>query len=269
MVLGLALLGSGLPAAALAFGVGEPAVSAPAVTARRSYAYEDGAVYPVLASPGRITDLILQPGERLVGSGALAAGDTARWIIGDTVSGSGAEQRVHVLVKPSALGLATNLIINTTLRTYHLDLRAVARGADTEVRWRYAAPPIVLVAAPPAAPAAPPAAPAAPAAPVVAAEPDLARLNLAYRIKGPRVAWRPLRVFDDGRRTYVEFGPAVALGDLPPLFVAGADGKTSELVNYRVAGRRIVVDRLLDRAELRLGQGRWARRVRILREAGR
>ena len=224
--------------------------------ARRTYAYEDGMVYPVLASPGRITDLVLQPGERLVGSGALAAGDTARWIIGDTVSGTGAEQRVHVLVKPSALGLATNLIINTALRTYHLDLRAVARGADTEVRWRYAAPPIVLVAAPPAAP-------------VVVAEPDLARLNLAYRIKGPRVPWRPLRVFDDGRRTYVEFGPAVALADLPPLFVAGADGKTSELVNYRVVGRRIIVDRILDQAELRLGQGRWARRVRILREAGR
>jgi type IV secretion system protein VirB9 len=256
LVVAAAFFALSLSGSALAFGAGEPAVSGAPVTARRTYTYEDGAVYPVLASPGRIIDLVLQPGERLVGSGALAAGDTVRWIIGDTVSGTGAEQRVHVLVKPSALGLATNLIINTSLRTYHLDLRAVARGADTEVRWRYAAPPIVVVAAPPAAP-------------VVVAEPDLARLNLAYRIKGPRVSWRPLRVFDDGRRTYVEFGPAVALGDLPPLFVAGADGKTSELVNYRVAGRRIVVDRILDRAELRLGQGRWARRVRILREAGR
>ena len=256
VTLAAAFLAVGLSGPALAFGVGEPAVSGAAVTARRTYAYEDGAVYPVLASPGRITDLVLQPGERLVGSGALAAGDTARWIIGDTVSGTGAEQRVHVLVKPSALALATNLIINTSLRTYHLDLRAVARGADTEVRWRYAAPPIVLVAAPPAAP-------------VVMAEPDLMRLNLAYRIKGPRVSWRPLRVFDDGRRTYVEFAPAVVLADLPPLFTIGSDGKTSELINYRVVGRRIVVDRILDRAELRLGQGRWARRVRILREAGR
>jgi type IV secretion system protein VirB9 len=165
LVLAAALLGLGLSGPALAFGATETVSSGAAVSMRRTYAYEDGTVYPVLASPGRITDLVLQPGERLVGSGALAAGDTARWIIGDTVSGTGAEQRVHVLVKPSALGLATNLIINTTLRTYHLDLRAVARGADTEVRWRYAAPPIMLVAAPPAAPA----------APVVAAEPDLAR----------------------------------------------------------------------------------------------
>jgi type IV secretion system protein VirB9 len=220
----------------------------------RTYAYEDGRVYPVLSSPGRITDVVLQPGERLVGSG-LAAGDTARWIIGDTISGAGEGQRVHVLVKPSVAGLTTNLIINTSLRTYHLDLRAVARGGDPQVRWRYAAPPVVLVAAPPA--------------PIVAGDPDLTRLNLAYRIKGPRVAWRPSRVFDDGQRTFVEFPPAVRLADLPPLFVTGADGKTAELLNYRIAGRRLVVDRILDRAELRLGQGRWARRVRIVREAGR
>ncbi len=232
--------------------------SSQAEASMRTYAYEDGRVYPVLASPGRITDVVLQPGERLVGSG-LAAGDTARWIIGDTVSGTGEGQRVHVLVKPSTVGLATNLIINTSVRTYHLDLRAVARGGDPQVRWRYAAPPVVLVAAAPV--------PVAP--PVVAADPDLTRLNLAYRIKGARVVWRPSRVFDDGQRTYVEFPTAARLADLPPLFVTGADGKTAELLNYRIAGRRLVVDRILDRAELRLGQGHWARRVRIVREAGR
>ena len=226
---------------------------APLAASLRTFAYEDGRVYPVLASPGRITDLVLQPGERLVGSGPLAAGDTARWIIGDTVSGSGDDQRVHVLVKPSAVGLATNLIINTSLRTYHLDLRAVARGAYPEVRWRYFVTPVVLVAAAPAL--------------VVAADPDLTRLNLAYRIRGARVVWRPSRAFDDGQRTYVEFPSAARLSDLPPLFVTGPGGKAAELVNYRIAGRRIVVDRILDRAELRLGQGRWARRVRIIREA--
>ena len=253
--LGFAVLG--LSNAASAAQPGERAWVAAVTTALRTYAYQDGMVYPVLASPGRITDLVLQPGERLVGSGPLAAGDTVRWIIGDTVSGTGGDQRVHVLVKPTALGLATNLIINTDRRTYHLDLRSVARGADPEVRWRYAEPAIVVVPAPPAA------------APPVVVEPDLTRLNLAYRIKGPRVPWRPLRVFDDGRRTYVEFAPAIVLADLPPLFIPGPDGKASELVNYHVSGHRIVIDRILDRAELRLGQGRGERRVRLIREAGR
>ncbi|RRN63608.1 P-type conjugative transfer protein TrbG [Caulobacter sp. 602-1] len=252
------IVAAGFGAKAWSAAPGRPPTPLQAEVAPRTYAYEDGRVYAVLASPGRITDVVLQPGERLVGSG-LAAGDTARWIIGDTVSGTGSEERVHVLVKPSALGLATNLIINTSLRTYHLDLRAVARGGDPQVRWRYAAPPVVLVAAPPV--------PVAP--PVAGADPDLTRLNLAYRIRGARVAWRPSRVFDDGQRTYVEFAPAVRLVDLPPLFLTGPDGKSAELLNYRLVGRRLVVDRILDRAELRLGQGRWARRVRIVREAGR
>ena len=63
--------------------------------------------------------------------------------------------------------------------------------------------------------------------------------------------------------------PRAALSDLPPLYVLGVDGKTSELVNYRVDGRRLVVDRLFDRAELRFGLRRWEQRVRIERTAAR
>jgi type IV secretion system protein VirB9 len=73
-----------------------------------------GALYQVYTAPGHVTDIALQEGERLVGAGPVAAGDTARWIIGDTTSGSGASTRVHILVKPTRSDLATNLVINTT-----------------------------------------------------------------------------------------------------------------------------------------------------------
>lgn len=213
---------------------------------------EDG-VYPVIAMPGRITDLVLQPGEALVGTGAIAAGDTARWVIGDTTSGAGEERRVHVLVKPTLSGLATNLIVNTDRRTYHVELRASARTWLSQVGWRYPARPVapVLVAAPPAI--------VPPVLPV--------RINLAYRIKGDRPVWRPRRVFDDGSRTYVEFGPRADLAELPPLYLTGPDGKAAELVNYHVEERRLVLDRLFYRAELRLGIKRRAQRVVLVREA--
>ena len=64
-----------------------------------------------------MTDIALQPGENLV---AVAAGDTVRWVIGDTTSGTGADKRTHVLVKPFTAGLATNLVITTDRRSYHL-----------------------------------------------------------------------------------------------------------------------------------------------------
>jgi type IV secretion system protein VirB9 len=99
------------------------------------------------------------------------------------------------------------------------------------------------------------------ATPAVAVE----ALDFAYRISGDRTPWRPLRVFDDGRQTFIEFPPNVAQSELPPLFIAGADGHVDQLVNYRVIGRRIVVERLFGRAELRLGGGHHQARVRIER----
>ncbi len=233
-------------------GVLDSRLAAPAGMAR--FDYGETSVYPLIATPGRITDIVLEPGEALVATGAIAAGDTARWVIGDTSSGVGGSRRVHVLVKPTAADLATNLIINTDRRTYHLELRASARTWQAQVSWRYA--PVapagpVLVAAPPV---------------VVAPSLDLARVNRNYRIEGDHPAWRPTAVFDDGQRVYVEFGPGVALDDLPPLYRLGADGKTAELVNYRVEGRRIVTERLFERAELRLGARRGALRVRIVRQ---
>jgi type IV secretion system protein TrbG len=237
-----------LSSSAWAGPLSDPRLVAPA--GMSAYAWAEDGVYPLIATPGRVTDIVLEPGESLVANGAIAAGDTARWVIGETSSGLGPARRVHVLVKPTEVGLATNLLINTDRRTYHLELRASGRTWQARVSWRYppASPP--LVAAPPARPGL-----------------DLSGVNRGYRIEGDHPAWRPLAVFDDGQRAYVEFDPGVVLGDLPPLYRLGEDGKTSELVNYRVEGRRIVLDRLFDRVELRLGTGRQARRVRIIRLA--
>jgi P-type conjugative transfer protein TrbG len=221
----------------------------------KRFDYDDTAVYPVIATPGRITDIALEPGEVLVGTGPIAAGDTARWVIGDTTSGAGVSRRVHVLIKPTTAGLATNLIINSERRTYHLELRSSAKTWHTQVLWRYRS-------------AEPAPTPLGSSAPVASARPplDLTRVNRAYRIEGDRPAWRPVAVFDDGQRTYVEFGPGVALSDLPPLYRLAIDRKTAELINYHVEDGRLVTERLFDRAELRLGSKQRAQRVRLVRQ---
>lgn len=229
----------------------------PQATAPVEFLFEERSVYPLVAAPGRLTDIALEPGEALVEANSIAAGDTVRWIFGDTVSGAGETRRVHILVKPTAGDLATNLVINTTRRTYFLELRASNRAFLTQVRWRYPAPLSTPVAAP---------APAAPNPTMTSAPPP--RLNLAYRLRG-RGSFRPIRVWDDGARTYLEFPPATELSDLPPLFLVGTDGKSAELINYRVEGRVMVVERLLQAAELRLGVGKAARWVRLERANAR
>jgi type IV secretion system protein VirB9 len=85
----------------------------------QTYSYVEGAVYRLVTAPEHVTDIALQPGETLV---AVAAGDTSRWTVGDTTSGAGEARRVHIMIKPLASGLATNLIITTDRRVYHIAL---------------------------------------------------------------------------------------------------------------------------------------------------
>lgn len=229
------------------------------VNAVQLYAWTDGALYMVYASPGEVTDIVLEPGETLAGTGPVAAGDTVRWVIGNTESGAGASKCVHILIKPTRPDLRTNLVINTDRRTYHLELRATAQTYMASVSWRYPPDALLAVRQSPAQAAAAEEAARRADSPAV----DLDHLDFHYRIKGPHPRWRPVQVFDDGRQTFIAFPADIAQADLPPLFVIGADGKTAELVNYRVNGQHMVVDRLFQAAELRLGDKATAQRVRI------
>ena len=227
------------------------------INAVQVYPFSDGALFQVYAAPGQVTDIALQESEQLTGSGPVAAGDTVRWIIGDTESGVGASKRVHILVKPTRPDLTTNLIINTDRRTYHLELRSAEKTYMASVSWQYPADQLIALPRQNAA--------ADSAAPIDAGI-DVARLRFRYRIEGDRPAWRPLSAFDDEQKVYIEMPRGIAQGETPPLFVVGEDGK-GELVNYRVRQNYYVVDRLFGAAELRLG-GEHRETVRIVRTDG-
>lgn len=223
------------------------------VNAIQVFPYSEGALYQIYAKPGQVTDIALQEGEQLVGSGPVASGDTVRWMIGDTVSGVGANVRVHILVKPVRPDITTNLVINTDRRTYHVELRASPSVYMASVSWTY--PQDALIALRRASMAAERMAP-------VASGMDLSRLNFRYAVEGDKAEWRPLRAFDDGTRVFIEFPEGAAHGELPPLFVIGTGGE-AELVNYRVSGRYMIVDRLFTKAELRIGGRKGQKTVRI------
>jgi type IV secretion system protein VirB9 len=228
------------------------------INAIQVYPYTIGALYQVYAAPGQVTDIALQEGEQLVGSGPVAAGDTVRWIIGDTESGTGLKKRIHIAVKPTRPDLITNLVINTDRRTYHLELRSTEKTYMASVSWLYPQDQLIALRRQNAI--------AEVAAPIETSL-DIGRLNFRYAIEGDAPPWRPLRAFDDGARVYIEFPRGIRQGELPPLFVLGPEGNT-ELVNYRARQNYFVVDRLFAAAELRLG-GEHQQKVRIVRTDGR
>lgn len=221
------------------------------VHAVQVYPFNEGVLYRLFAAPERVSDITLQAGETVV---SVAAGDTARWTVGDTTSGSGGSKRVHILVKPFAAGLSTNLVITTDRRVYHLQLESTASTAMAALSWTYPEDDLIAIRRQEAA---------TDAAKPVAAALAVERLNFDYAISGDRPAWRPIRAFDDGRQAFIEFPSNLVVGEAPPLFLVGEQGDI-ELVNYRVAGRFYVVDRLFDGAELRLG-GKKQAVVRISR----
>jgi len=194
------------------------------VNAIQVWPFTDGALYQVYAAPGRVTVISLQPGEELV---TVAAGDTVRWIVGDTSSGTGEALRV-------------------SRRTYLIELTSTERAWMASVSWEY--PKDRMLALQRQAQAAQVSAP-------VDTGLSLERIRFRYAISGSTPPWKPLRAFDDGEKVYIQFPPGIAQGELPPLFVIGAQGD-GQLVNYRFRSPYYVVDRLFGAAELRLGGGK-------------
>jgi P-type conjugative transfer protein TrbG len=228
------------------------------INAVQVFPFSDGALYQVYAAPGEITDIALEAGEQLVGSGPVAAGDTVRWVIGSTESGAGLAKRTHILLKPTQPNLTTNLVINTDRRTYHLELRSDDKTYIASVSWAYPQDQLIALRGQNAA---------AEAVAPLATGVDVNALSFRYRLEGDNPAWKPLRAFDDGKQVFIEFPSGIPQGEMPPLWVIGPQGE-GQMVNYRVRGSYMIVDRLFAAAELKLGADPQ-QVVRIVRADGK
>jgi type IV secretion system protein TrbG len=216
-------------------------VKAGYVNAIQVYPYSSGALYRLYSAVNQVSDVALQPGEKLV---SVSTGDTVRWIVGDTTSGEGAVQQVHILVKPIAADLKTNLVITTERRTYHLELESTETTYMSSLSWTYPADDLIAIRKKNEGLS---------GIDTIAMEgaQSFDSLNFRYRVVGD-AAFAPARVFDDGAKVYIHFPSSLPQGEAPPLFVQGSNGKPA-LVNYRVKGNTYIVDRLFAVAELRLG----------------
>jgi type IV secretion system protein VirB9 len=224
--------------------------------------YSYGAGLPtVVCAPLRVCMIELQSGEKLVGEPQI--GDSVRWNLSPAMYGSGASSTSVIVLKPQGPGLDTNLLITTDRRAYYLRLLSkpddyVARVAfaypddeENERKWQQHLAEqkdqqnkaTRIAELPPNA---------------------VESMNFNYRLKGDD-SIRPVRVFDDGKKTYIQISETAKNREAPVLVVIGADGK-QEMVNYRVKDDIYIVDRLFEKAELILGSGKKARKVEIDRE---
>lgn len=223
----------------------------------------------ILCRPLRVTDIALEAGEKI--TNAPFVGDSINWTVLPSVSGAGEKTQCHIIIKPSMPNIATNLIVHTDRRTYHLDLvsskemytpyvsfiypqETTAEWNDFLERQARVLPPVD-------------------ARPVVPSKTDSAqvdrRLDFYYKVtpKSKNIEWMPLYVFSDGSKTYIEFPDKLHSLEAPVFFITVAGKK--ELVNYRKYENTYIIDRIFDSGVLIAGTGNVAKQVVITKSKTR
>lgn len=79
---------------------------------------------------------------------------------------------------------------------------------------------------------------------------DLSKYNFKYSISGPE-SIAPLEIYDDGEMTYFKFRNKNS--EIPAFFFVGSDGKEA-IINYRVIGGYVVIERVAKKFTLRQGR---------------
>jgi type IV secretion system protein TrbG len=213
-----------------------------------TYEYMPGAVYVLYTAPLNITDIMFQPGEKII---SYSSGDTVRWIVAKTRSGSGDSLREHLVIKPQKPSLENTLLVTTDKRVYHLVVFSTHNNTYmVAVNWNYPEdflgssgmniddsfdPSQMLNDT---------------------LTLDMASLSFNYQfgmLKGDKPAWFPLRVFSSDRQTFVEFSKEFKSSQMPMLYVKTDNGQYATMVNWRLLGRFMVIDQVVSQAQLIMG----------------
>lgn len=223
--------------------------------------YVHGAALPtILAAPMQVCDIELEPGETV---NEIVVGDSARWLVDSGTAGAGPAATVHLFVKPVDAGLESSAVVTTDRRVYHLRLVSQRSGHTPYVGFVYADD-LRRTAASRKAAETQRATWASTS--IDGQRRDLADLNFAYVVKG-KAPWKPERVYDDGRQTFIRLPASASSGEMPVLLVR--KGEKEVLVNYRIKNSAIVVDGVFEKLALVVGVGGDQQKVEIVREGGR
>lgn len=206
------------------------------------YDYDPDSQFLVNARLGYVTDVELKPGEEVQ---KIAAGNTVQWSVEkDSVAGTS-----HVYIKPLSDSV-TNMIVNTNVRSYRLIVTTYNDDIYFIIKWNY------------------PKDEEAEYHKMLAkqtADQKQALQNVIKSILRAKLInkhyivtknenvlekYIPPAVFDDGRKTYIEISPDNRQ-NMPVVFYFDEwDKKKLQLVNYRLKGNFMEIDRVMDQIKL-------------------
>ncbi|WP_287241605.1 P-type conjugative transfer protein TrbG [Mesorhizobium sp.] len=212
-----------------------------------------GEIQPsVVCSPLQVCDIELEAGEAVRD---VLVGDTVRWKVEPATSGAAGSQAIHLIVKPSEPGIVTSMVVTTSRRTYHIQLKSHQAQYMARVGFEYPEDVSKKLADVNAR---------MEASTIPGAGVPAEQLQFGYSISG-RAGWRPSRVYSDGVKTYIQFPRSISGQDAPILFVVS--GGENRIVNYRMKNDMMIVDYHVDKAVLVSGVG-WKQEKVTIRRGG-
>jgi type IV secretion system protein VirB9 len=219
-----------------------------------TYSYMPGAVYTIYTAPLKITDVVLEKGEKLISQ---AAGDTLRWQIAQTYSGEGKNLEQHILVKPSKPNIENSVILTTNKRTYHLLFKSTSTDSYmVSVKWNYPKAMVKTFSSDYSSDAISGDSPLGDSCPAF----DISRMKFNYTwkmLQGDKPNWVPQQVFSVGGKTYIKFSSTFMKNNqlMPMLEVADSMDKNTyaTMTNWRFHCGYIIVDSLITKARLVAG----------------
>jgi type IV secretion system protein VirB9 len=227
-----------------------------------SIRYLFGAQQPsIVCAVLQVCDVELQAGEQV---NSIQLGDTARWAIEPAISGAGAAEVQHLIIKPMDVGLETSLVVTTNRRTYHLRLRSHRTEFMPRVGFTYPDEAVAKWDAMKSREGR-----ERRERTMASTGEYLGDLSFAYDVAGS-ASWKPVRVYNDGVKTIIQMPATMAQTEAPTLLVVRKEGGVfsdaeTVMVNYRVQGDRYIVDSVFDKALLIAGVGSGQERVTITR----
>ena len=208
----------------------------------REIEYREDQVVQLTGYVGYHIDIELERGEQFV---ALGTGDSAAVDV--------ASEGPHVMVKPKAARVATNLTLVSSRRVYHFEYRSLdaqppLNTAIFALRFRYSPAPSGVT---PAATPVPFSSQAGAATAAVVAKVSVPPrpVNRDYWYCGGSTL-QPVAASDDGVQTRLTFS---SRGEWPAIFVRNEDGSES-LLNFHAEGTTAVVHRVAPEFVLRRGR---------------
>lgn len=207
-----------------------------------TFKYSPSSIYEIWVSPDYSTRIELNPDEDITYVGG---GDTTNWKI--DMSKGGEKSATSVYIRPVESDIKSNLIIQTTKRTYTFLINGDEKLYNIIIKFTYpidagmsvyrtdSSIPSILENGVSGS--------------VETNASDIRNIVTNYKITPDTYDWSPVGVYNDGKKTYIKFKDTMS--ESPILVVKGSTGKLEE-VNYHQEGNVIRIDRVVKSGQLKL-----------------